>query len=81
MNMRKILTVIAAIAILEIFLIRVGIAHTVLPQNADDIHIGVTSCAGSTCHGATTPWPGSTVFQNEYMTWEQYDPHSKAYSV
>ena len=80
-NVRKILAVISIIAIAEIFLIRFGIAQTILPQNADDIHIGVTSCAGSTCHGATTPWAGSTVLQNEYMTWEQYDPHSKAYSV
>ena len=80
-NVRKILNVIAIIAISEIFLIKIGIAQTILPQNADDIHIGVTSCAGSTCHGATTPWAGSTVLQNEYMTWEQYDPHSKAYSV
>ena len=55
MSIRKILMVIVAIAVLEIFLIRVGLAQTVLPQNADDIHIGVTSCAGSTCHGATTP--------------------------
>ena len=80
-NLRKILTVISMITILEIFLIKIGNAQTILPQNADDIHIGVTSCAGSTCHGATTPWAGSTVLQNEYMTWEQYDPHSKAYSV
>jgi hypothetical protein len=61
----------------------IGLAsgQTILPQNAKDIHIGVTSCAGSTCHGATTPWAGSTVLQNEYMTWEQHDPHSKAYNV
>ena len=80
-NVRKILAAISIIAIAEIFLTRFGVAQTILPQNADDIHIGVTSCAGSTCHGATTPWAGSTVLQNEYMTWEQYDPHSKAYSV
>ena len=57
------------------------IGGTVLPQYADDVHLGVTSCAGSTCHGATSPWKGSTVLQNEYITWDRYDPHSKAYSV
>ena len=81
MNAGKLMSAILMIVVFEIFLIRVGIGQTVLPQNADDIHLGVTSCAGSTCHGATTPWAGSTVLQNEYMTWEQYDPHSKAYSV
>ena len=56
-------------------------SQTVLPQNAQEIHLGVTSCAGSTCHGATSPWTGSNVLQNEYITWERQDPHSKAYSV
>ena len=27
------------------------------------------------------PVEGSTVLQNEYITWDRYDPHSKAYSV
>ena len=81
MTAGKIMSAIWVIVVFEIFLIKVGIGQTVLPQNANDIHLGVTSCAGSTCHGATTPWAGSTVLQNEYMTWEQYDPHSKAYSV
>ena len=56
-------------------------SETVLPQYSKNIHLGVTSCAGSTCHGATTPWPGSTVLQTEYVTWSQKDAHAKAYSV
>ncbi len=56
-------------------------SETILPQYAEDIHLGVTSCAGSTCHGAASPWEGSTVLQNEYVTWSQSDKHSKAYSV
>ena len=80
-HLRKIFKTVLLSAALKIFLISGAVAGTVLPQNASDIHLGVTSCAGSTCHGATTPWAGSTVLQNEYMTWEQYDPHSKAYSV
>ncbi|MBM85938.1 MAG: hypothetical protein CMM47_07945 [Rhodospirillaceae bacterium] len=52
------------------------------PQYGKDMHIGVTSCAGSTCHGATSPWENSTVLQNEYITWSQKDPHgTKAYKV
>jgi hypothetical protein len=58
-----------------------GFASAQTPQNSKDLHIGVTSCAGSTCHGATTPWENSTVLQNEYITWSQKDLHSKAYTV
>ncbi len=52
-----------------------------LPQYADDSHLGVTSCAGSTCHGATQPWVDTNVLQNEYRTWETQDKHSDAYKV
>ena len=58
-----------------------GIATAQTPQTGKDLHIGVTSCAGSTCHGATTPWEKSTVLQNEFITWSQKDRHSKAYTV
>jgi hypothetical protein len=52
-------------------------------QNAaeGDLHLGVTSCAGSTCHGAAEPFANSPVLQNEYVTWQKYDPHAKAYTV
>jgi hypothetical protein len=56
-------------------------ARAQTPQYGQDLHIGVTSCAGSTCHGATTPWENSTVLQNEYVTWSQKDEHSKAYAT
>lgn len=46
-----------------------------------DIHLGVASCAGSTCHGAPEPFQNSPVLQNEYVTWQKYDSHSKAYDV
>jgi hypothetical protein len=58
-----------------------GTAAAQTPQNGKDLHIGVTSCAGSTCHGATTPWDNSTVLQNEFITWSQKDLHSKAYTM
>lgn len=52
-----------------------------LPQYAPDNHLGVTSCAGSTCHGSAAPWRDSTVLQNEYITWQQKDRHAKAYAT
>ena len=54
---------------------------TAAPAVADDIHLGVASCAGSTCHGAPEPFANSPVLQNEFVTWQRYDPHSEAYDV
>jgi hypothetical protein len=51
------------------------------PGGAEDIHLGVASCAGSTCHGAPEPFANSPVLQNEFVTWQRYDPHSQAYKV
>jgi hypothetical protein len=52
-----------------------------LPSSGADIHLGVTSCGGSTCHGATQPVRGSQVMQNEYLVWQRQDKHAKAYAV
>jgi hypothetical protein len=52
-----------------------------LPQYANDAHLGVGTCGGSTCHGAVQPWKNSVVLQNEYVTWSQKDSHSKAYQA
>lgn len=52
-----------------------------IPQFGSAIHLGVTSCAGSTCHGAVAPSKGSNVAQNEYVIWSQKDRHAKAYKV
>jgi hypothetical protein len=52
-----------------------------IPQYGTDGHLGVTTCAGSTCHGAVQPWKNSVVLQNEYVTWSQKDKHSKAYQA
>ena len=48
---------------------------------ADTAHLGVASCAGSTCHGAVERLKGSSVAQNEYITWSRRDKHAKAYTV
>jgi len=56
-------------------------AAEVLPQYAKDTHLGVVTCAGSTCHGALEPWQQSNVLQNEYITWQRQDQHAKAYAT
>lgn len=52
-----------------------------LPQFAKDKHLGVPTCSGSTCHGATKPFKDSPVLQNEFVTWHKEDAHSEAYKV
>ena len=46
----------------------------------EGVFLGVGSCAGSNCHGATQPSPGSQVRQDEYLVWQLRDPHAKAYT-
>jgi hypothetical protein len=52
-----------------------------LPQDDSYVHEGVATCAASQCHGSAVPRDGSNVFQNEYVTWTQNDPHSKAFET
>jgi hypothetical protein len=52
-----------------------------VPQFGDATHLGVTTCSGSTCHGAIEPFQKSNVAQNEYVTWLQKDKHARAYKV
>jgi len=53
-----------------------------LPQNSDSVHLGVASCASSACHAAAQPISDKiTVLQNEFITWQKYDKHAKAYAV
>lgn len=52
------------------------------PSADAQVHLGVASCAGSTCHGAASRTKSkSNVVQNEYLIWQQYDKHARAYSV
>jgi len=48
---------------------------------ADDGHLGVGTCAGSTCHGSPTPWKNSNVLQTEFFTWRNNDRHAQAYKA
>ena len=56
-----------------------GAGHT--PQYSGDVHLGVASCSGSTCHGAVEAWEDSSVLQSEYVTWQRQDKHATAYNV
>jgi len=57
------------------------VAAAELPQNSAAKHEGVATCAASQCHGSAVPREGSNVLQNEYVTWTQNDPHSRAYEA
>lgn len=64
-----------------IVLLAVGAAANAQPAGtADDVHLGVASCASAPCHGAAAP-EGKRVLQNEYVTWMRRDPHSKSYQT
>jgi Cytochrome c554 and c-prime len=52
-----------------------------LPQAGSAKHQGVATCAASQCHGSAIPREATGVLQNEYVTWTQADPHSRAYEV
>lgn len=52
-----------------------------VPQHAAAEHLGVATCASSTCHGAASPPPGGVVLQNEYNTWQTQDRHAGAYNL
>jgi hypothetical protein len=69
----------ASIAVLAVLLASIGSAE--LPENDGYQHMGVATCAASQCHGSAVPRDGSNVLQNEYVTWTQDDPHSRAYDV
>ena len=60
-----------------------GSAATAAAPN-DAAHLGVASCAGSTCHGRSQP-DGKIVRQDEIMRWQEPSSpggaHSRAFSV
>ena len=52
-----------------------------LPQHGSDMHLGIVTCAGSTCHGATRPFQNAAIMQNEFVVWHRKDQHAQAYKV
>ncbi|MDP2226603.1 MAG: multiheme c-type cytochrome [Moraxellaceae bacterium] len=61
--------------------LKVAPPHTLMPQDAMHKSLGVVNCASSMCHGATAPWKGSRILQNEYSTWLRFDKHANAYNL
>lgn len=57
------------------------VAVAELPESDGYTHTGVATCATSQCHGSAVPRDGSNVLQNEYVTWTQSDPHSRAWET
>jgi hypothetical protein len=45
------------------------------------VHLGVSTCSGSNCHGATQRPRNSAVPGNEYLIWSKQDKHRIAYDV
>jgi hypothetical protein len=50
------------------------------PANAER-HLGVNSCAGSTCHGKASTTKKTGVVQNEYLIWQKNDKHARAFTA
>jgi hypothetical protein len=63
------------------FIVASGAQAEVQSRGDDGIHLGVASCAGNNCHGATERSEGSSVAQNEYLIWAKSDKHHRAYTV
>jgi len=55
-------------------------AFFAFPAIAQDVHLGVKSCGSSGCHGQVAS-SSSPVLLNEYVTWQKYDSHARAYQV
>lgn len=56
-------------------------AEAPLPFESKWQHVGVSTCAGSNCHGSQRPFDDSPVLQNEYFLWQRDDAHSNAYKL
>lgn len=62
-----------------------ALALVSLPAAAVELPVGValgaSTCGASTCHASGTPWPNSSVSQNEYSVWRERDPHAQSWIV
>ncbi len=48
---------------------------------AEGKHLGVASCASSTCHGSNVAFADSAVMRNEFRIWNENDPHARAFKT
>jgi hypothetical protein len=44
-------------------------------------HLGVASCASTTCHGSAKGRTATPVAQTEYVNWQHFDPHAGAFAA
>lgn len=51
------------------------------PQQDTVQHLGVASCASTTCHGAVSESKDSNIWRNEYRIWSKHDKHAQAFKV
>jgi hypothetical protein len=65
----------------SILLVTAQAAEPVMPFVSTQAHMGVATCAGANCHGATKPPADAKVLQNEYFVWQRDDAHSNAYKL
>jgi hypothetical protein len=79
MNSVYIQRLITAVLLTGVFTLHSNAAE--LPQYAAEKHMGVATCANSSCHSVTQLEEPSNVLQNEYRTWLFHDRHSKAYTT
>lgn len=70
-----------ALYLLTVFFTCVGQEVLAEPRQGIDMHLGVVTCAGNTCHGANAPLKDSRIQQNEFIIWHREDKHAKAYTV
>lgn len=72
-------TIIRLTAAFTYVLLLTSAAHAQpLPDQSKQEHLGVASCASSTCHGSVKALDKTRVLQNEYVTWSRQDPHARA---
>jgi hypothetical protein len=51
------------------------------PEIAENMHMGVATCASSVCHGKLSPQHDRNVWLNEYRIWSGDDRHARAYQT
>ncbi len=65
-----------------VLLLAVGVSTgTAQIREEEYLHLGVASCASSTCHGKITPQEAENVWLNEYRIWSTQDRHSRAFQT
>jgi hypothetical protein len=68
------------VCILLAIIVLSAAAPAIAPTAPEQVHLGVNACAGSTCHGAASTKKRTGVVQNEYLIWQKYDRHARAFA-